>query len=89
MCVCVCVCMCVCLCVLVYMYMCMYVHVCGACDTRPISDVPLIYGNAVEYNYQEKVQSKTQASLAVMLISNCGGFNSRLQVCVWGAGVGG
>jgi hypothetical protein len=49
-------------------------------NTQLISDVPLIYGNTVEYNYNEKVQEKTQAALAVMLISNCGGFNNRLQV---------
>ena len=49
-------------------------------NTQLVSDVPLIYGNTVEYNYNEKVREKTQASLAVMLISNCGGFNSRLQV---------
>ena len=49
-------------------------------NTQLVSDVPLIYGNNVEYNYHEKVQEKTQESLAVMLISNCGGFNSRLTV---------
>jgi hypothetical protein len=49
-------------------------------NTQLISDVPLIYGNTVEYNYNEKVVEKTQSSLAVMLISNCGGFNNRLQV---------